>query len=231
MKQIDRTEVGNSSQVSGFTLIELIIALGVFTTGIVAAFTLAISNLNLAKQNFHRTAGANLAREGVELVRNIRDSNWLAIDANADVDGNAGNGIQLYEWDTGLKEPSFTFFKVSVATDIFALGYGTFPLTTCSGDTEMDACMANCGNECQLKKDSNGFYTAHGSLGGARTPFYRAIELESICLIGLVEHTEDRDECNAGEKIGIKVTSRVAWQGKGGLEHIDVVENLYNWRR
>ena len=52
MKNIDKTEFGGSSQVGGFTLLELVIALGVFTTGIVAAFTLALSNLNLAKQNF-----------------------------------------------------------------------------------------------------------------------------------------------------------------------------------
>ncbi len=82
----------------GFTLIEVLIALGVFSVAIMAGFALAMSNLRIARENYDRVLAANLAREGIELVRSIRDSNWLKIDAN-EIDTDTG---YIYSWDKGL---------------------------------------------------------------------------------------------------------------------------------
>ena len=91
---------------NGFTLIEVLIALGVFSVAVLAAFALAMSNLRIAQENYDRVLSSNLAREGIELVRNIRDSNWLKIDANYDCD-NSSNGLQFCAWDEGLADISF----------------------------------------------------------------------------------------------------------------------------
>ena len=61
----------------GFTLVELIITLGVFSAGIMSAFTLALAGLNTSKDNYARIQAANLAREGLELVRNERKTLWI----------------------------------------------------------------------------------------------------------------------------------------------------------
>ena len=60
----------------GFTLLEVLLALSVLSVGIMAAFTLALANLNTARDNYQRIRAANLAREGLELARNVRDTNW-----------------------------------------------------------------------------------------------------------------------------------------------------------
>ena len=91
----------------GFTLVELIIALGVFSAGIMAAFTLALAGLNISKDNYARIQAANLAREGIELVRNQRDSNWLKIDANEDCDEGTDD-LEFCDWNENLDYGYYT---------------------------------------------------------------------------------------------------------------------------
>ena len=62
----------------GQGLLETIVAIGVILTGLVSVMTLVISNLTGAREAALRYQAVNLAREGIELVRNKRDSNWLA---------------------------------------------------------------------------------------------------------------------------------------------------------
>ena len=63
---------------SGQGLMETIVALGVIMTGLIAVVSLTISNLNGEREAAIRYQAMNLAREALELVRNQRDSNWLA---------------------------------------------------------------------------------------------------------------------------------------------------------
>lgn len=63
----------------GQGLLEAVIALGIIITGIVAALTLAIGSLSGAGASESRIIAVNLAREGIEIVRNRRDSNWVAV--------------------------------------------------------------------------------------------------------------------------------------------------------
>lgn len=61
----------------GFTLIEVILAVTVITTALVACISLisfSVSGIRLGKS---KLLAVNLAQEGIEIVRNIRDSNWL----------------------------------------------------------------------------------------------------------------------------------------------------------
>jgi prepilin-type N-terminal cleavage/methylation domain-containing protein len=62
----------------GFTLIETLVALAIFASSIVALISIAASGVadaNFAKNKF---IASYLSQEGVEMVRNMRDSNSLA---------------------------------------------------------------------------------------------------------------------------------------------------------
>ena len=63
---------------AGFSLIEAMIALSVIITGVVSGLTLTSFNLTASFISETRLIAANLAREGLETVRSLRDSNWLA---------------------------------------------------------------------------------------------------------------------------------------------------------
>ena len=66
----------------GFGMIEMMVAISILTTALIAAVSLSTLTLMTAKQAEFRLVAVNLAREGIEVVRNIRDSNRLANVAN-----------------------------------------------------------------------------------------------------------------------------------------------------
>lgn len=63
----------------GFTLIETLVAIVVIGIGFVGALTLITSTISFMSLGSSRLIASYLAQEGVEIVRNIRDSNWLEV--------------------------------------------------------------------------------------------------------------------------------------------------------
>lgn len=60
----------------GFTLLESLVAIAVFTVGVSSAVFVITTSINVGARVKHRIIAANLAQEGLEVVRNIRDRNW-----------------------------------------------------------------------------------------------------------------------------------------------------------
>jgi len=76
---------------SGFSFMEALVSIFIFAVGITAVFSLLQNTLSYNSQNAYRLTGAYLAQEGIEIVRGIRDNNWLA--ARSD---------PLIKWDDGI---------------------------------------------------------------------------------------------------------------------------------
>lgn len=62
---------------SGFTLTEVMIGIMILTIAVVTATNLLIGLINSNKNNVKTLQAYYEAQEGIELVRNIRDTNWL----------------------------------------------------------------------------------------------------------------------------------------------------------
>ncbi len=75
----------------GFTLLETIVATGVIVAGIVPLLTLMNNSLVLSFSSQDRLVAANLAAEGIEVIRNIRDNNRL----------------QSLSWNNGLSDGNY----------------------------------------------------------------------------------------------------------------------------
>ena len=79
----------------GFTLLEVVIAVSVVSVGLVGALLLitrTVSQMNLFSS---RLIASYLSQEGIEIVRNIRDTNWLEQATDPSV-----------LWDEGLNTPA-----------------------------------------------------------------------------------------------------------------------------
>ena len=76
----------------GFTLMEVLVAIFLITVGVLGAMALVNQTTTFTQGTSSRLVAAYLAQEGIEIVRNIRDSNFLKIHK-----GEAG-----VNWDTGL---------------------------------------------------------------------------------------------------------------------------------
>jgi len=61
----------------GFTILEVIIAIFVVTIGVLAAYTVTQQMISYTYRSASRLTAVYLAMEGIEIVRNIRDTNWL----------------------------------------------------------------------------------------------------------------------------------------------------------
>jgi type II secretory pathway pseudopilin PulG len=82
----------------GFSLVEALVAVLILTMGLIPSLTIILlaNSFNSAIKN--SLIAANLAQEGLEVVRAIRDANWFADGIPAD-----GNPA----WDTGLAEGTY----------------------------------------------------------------------------------------------------------------------------
>ena len=66
------------SCITGFTLLETLIALFILSSAISGAFAVVIYNVNNASYIKNSFVANGLAQEAMEIVRNMRDNDWLA---------------------------------------------------------------------------------------------------------------------------------------------------------
>ncbi len=238
--------MANYSKSSGFTLLEGIVAIGVISVGLAGALSLALSNLSSAQGNERRIVAANLAREGIEFVRNQRDSNWLKMDLNK-----SQVNLSPYSWDTFVDKagysvtPTFIPMVTPIAAPTPQLPAGmTFSwskvdLVGVTNDTCNDFdCMTTCGSVCQLYYDpASHLYGVEATAPDAViTPFRRLITTQEICYNDATnaELVKGLSESCAADstyttKVGILATSIVRYDQTKKLDVV-VKERLYNWR-
>ena len=80
----------------GFTLIEIIVAISIFLIGIVGVYAVVPRIIAIGQINVDRFVASQLGREGIEIVRNIRDANWLVRD---DFDEGLTNGFWRVQYN------------------------------------------------------------------------------------------------------------------------------------
>jgi len=88
----------------GFTLLETIVAIGVIIVGLMAVLVLINSSLFYVSLIKDRLVAANLNSEGLEVVRNIRDNNWL----------------QNLAWNNGLSDGDYNIAYNSLSLNPYA---------------------------------------------------------------------------------------------------------------
>ena len=86
---------------NGFTLIEALVALVVLTVAIGPAIALAGSALRISTSIKDNLIATGLAQEGIEVVRSIRDDNWLTDTAFESGLGSCQIGCSV-SWGTGV---------------------------------------------------------------------------------------------------------------------------------
>ncbi len=190
---------------SGQSLVEMIVALAIILTGLIGALTLTISNLSASGEAGTRVVATNLAREGLDVVRNIRDTNWLKNSPWDDL---------LY---AGTDYTAIAVFNPA-ADPAWQLNFAP-------------AAIDETAAKLYLSVD-NLYLQDVIPPAGTETLYARLLTLDPICL-NLTTKTETvtGSACVGGEeKIGIRVKSEVAWTESGRSHSIVLEDKLYNWR-
>ena len=100
----------------GFTLIEVIVSIAILLIGIVGIYNVFSRILTLTSGISNKLVSAYLAQEGIEIVRNIRDTNWIE-----GVSWNDGLGAGDWEADytTGSLDDSYDGDFLNIGSDGF----------------------------------------------------------------------------------------------------------------
>lgn len=88
----------------GFTFIELLITILIVTIGLAGISSLFVRLVSQSRIVSSKLVAAYLAQEGIELVRNIRDGNWLERVAWDD-------GISNGDWEIDYNDTGFTPYQ------------------------------------------------------------------------------------------------------------------------
>lgn len=83
----------------GFTLIEVLVALSILIFVALGVFQLVIRSKQLADIGREQFVATNIAREGLELVRTLRDTNWFSDDDRSNWISDSMCGSFTYDVD------------------------------------------------------------------------------------------------------------------------------------
>jgi len=195
----------------GQSLIEVIVAIAILNIGLFSVWALFLNNYLGEREAEQRMVAVNLAREGLEIVRNIRDSNWLKVEDNTTDNGNP------WFWDRNLNSGEYSVdyqnnedlnsvdnARLYLNSDGFYVNDSTNNTITPYSRTITlrDICCADI--DADLKCDTNDF---------------------------ILQNTIN-DNCAAdGEiKIGVDVQAKVTWQIKNQTRQVIVQDQLFNWK-
>ena len=197
----------------GQGLLETIVALGIITSGVVGMLNLTITNQTAAGDSSERLVATNLGREGVEVVRNIRDTNWLSCEIVL-------GALSCSNWDAGLVSGSDT-----TAAPLFNASTNTWTIDFTPADITHNYARVWRYSSGVAENIGTQFQTSDAApAGAAETPYRRLLTLSSICGDKTVAAS-----CS-GTKIGIRVQSTVEWTARGRANSLTVEERLFNWR-
>lgn len=114
----------------GFTLLETVVALGVILSAIAGPYSLAVTGIINAGASKNKLAAINLAQEGIELVRKIRDDNALLIAAGTLGTNRWDDGITSGDWEIDAVQGTLLPYsgqplKFDPAIELYQLNSGT----------------------------------------------------------------------------------------------------------
>lgn len=155
---------------SWFSIIEIMIGIFIFSIWIISVYSLIITTLKLNDYNKNYIIAANLAREQVELVRNIRDSNYEKIQVYNQINPSTDNHSNQFQiWKNYRIENNF-----STNPDNFPV-----KVTEIIDFWEWESEIATKMQSYRLCLNSQNLYT-FDCVWNKETPFYRYISIEPV---------------------------------------------------
>lgn len=191
---------------NGQTLIETVIGIFILVMGITASVGLAAYSLNSTASVTKELVATGLAREGIEAVRNMRDTNWLqdtlAINGCYSYVTSQNNAANCYKnWD----KSALYDIKGTPTDKIFSLDFN--PAATDSSpywNLNVTGGSANYGINFDAGATSGRFYSAANAASG-NSEYYRKIVITR----------ETPAPYQNPDFVRLKIRSMVWWQGKG----------------
>jgi len=193
----------------GQSFIEAMVAISVIVSSISSSLGLVQSSITATINGGTQVVAANLAREGMEVVRAMRDTNWLK-----------SRSFQVGLVDAGGVKTARPL--LDPASGAWSLSFAATSLTAA------DAAVYVRMDGVYLQADAQ-------PSGSSISPYARVIMLQHLCRddsSGAERAVGGTDTCLGSEMlVGLLASSTVRWRGVGGkFQTLTVEERLYDWR-
>ncbi|MBU0598593.1 hypothetical protein KKF61_06435 [Patescibacteria group bacterium] len=192
----------------GQSLLEVIFALFILITGLVATIALIVTSINAGRESINKLVGASLSREGIEIVRNIRDSNWIDPDSGV-------------SWDDGLTGDNTAIPVIDGSSDII-LDFAV------NDFTDFTKIFLNNGQYVQggtASGEQTRFY---------RLIYINELCQDDTGAEEIVPLSSSND-CltefgGTYSQVGIRVVSEVRWPSAMSNKKLIIEDRFYNWQ-
>jgi prepilin-type N-terminal cleavage/methylation domain-containing protein len=210
---------------SGFSLTEVMIGIMILTVAIVSASNLLVSLVKTNRLNVQTLQAYYLAQEGLEAVRNIRDTNWLH---NLDFKGEGGVYQELEvggSYAVFLEERGWRNSRPDEGMSLYDLRSLLSPWSFISSSS------SNPFNDvfAVVEKEFSGkaYYSSSVIGSSDESVFYRHIEILDAC-----DNDPALSEAVLPEDCGdfILVRSVVNWKDGSRDRDFSIEEVLSNWK-
>ncbi len=202
----------------GFSLLETVVAVALLIGAVIGPVGLISRSLRSASFSGNDLIARNLAQEGIELFRAVRDNNVLCV---------AVGGVRGWDRMPGGGGRMLGYYEISVpdpfqpSPDPFhtiAMGCGATIIRT---PLPLSRVAATCVTPLTLDA---GVYT-YGS--GAQTNFSRCVRVCSPATASPCSASGDGD-IPANDQM--EIISTVSWMEHGVQKNVTLRDRLYNWK-
>lgn len=192
---------------TGFTLIETLIALALILMALVGPVSLIIRGIYSFSSSKSKVIAVNLAQEGIELVRLIRENN-VACDSV--------NGAASWSWSRNSFPPAGPGTTMNGTFGVDIQSFTDIHCPTGSQNISTPQLSASCANPLRFNP-STGTYSYSG---GNPTTFFRCVEIKS---------PPDSPDTDIPVDEQMDVISTITWTERGSARILSLRERLYHW--
>lgn len=200
------------------------VAIGVIIAAVVGASTLIITSITAGRISQNRVEAANFAREGIEIVRAMRDSNWLKFEQNE----TAGGTIPT--WNTGL--------GAAVDTPVYRIlsfSYGTTNVWSLSVCWPFGPCSTARSGIYRVTNSTAVWHAQYLSLNHCNTSLAgnNCVLTKYSRLITLTNKLDDVSNTpgdTTDDRPYLLVESKVSWNDRTGAKSLVAQTRLYDWK-
>ncbi len=118
----------------GFTVLEVILAITILTTAVAGAFILIIQVISASATIQSKLIVSELAQEGIEIVKNIRDTNWLRQADNPEIPWY--NGLDQGDWEADYASQNLTSRSFGSGTYLYIDDNGFYSYSPSQNQTK-----------------------------------------------------------------------------------------------
>lgn len=212
---MNKNSLNNSAyfnNIKWFAIIEVLIWIFIFTLGLISIYLLISSSLDLNRLSKNQIIATNLSKEWLELIRNIRDSNYL--------NNHNWNQLNPDEWSNSTPDFTRVFEPINYYTieNNFSNSLPLIYINRINDFWEWKSELNWKMLSYKLCLDSENRYTYDCSLGNKWTFFYRYIKVDNV------------QDSSWIKSDAIRVISKVIWTD-GWYHDLEIETILTDWKR